>query len=297
MTDSGRPFPDAEAAVRSTFEVLRALTGLPAWYLVAARGVPALLEVDDPVFPPPVGDVWPWPHVLDPRRLGREEPLIGKGPGIAVAVAVSVRDSGGAPYAALCGVRPYPVPPGPLTGPLLPHHARVVASLLDAEGRTARAAADALLDPLTRLANRRAWEQLLEREELRCRRLDQPAGVLVVDIDGLTSVNRTDGHAAGDELLVRAATALLRSSRGTDVVARLSGDRFAILASGASEGQLSALGTRLRLRLAGARVPASVGWASRRGQRGLAETWAAADHDMLRSKRSLGRGRAATTTP
>lgn len=298
MDDRGRPFADAEAAVRSTFELLRTLTGVPAWYLVAARGVPALLQVDDPVFPPSVGDVWPWPHVLDPRELGDEpEPLVrSAGDGVAVAVAVSVRDSDGEPYAALCGVSPYPVPLEQLTGPLLPHLARVVASLLDAEGRTARAAADALLDPLTRLANRRAWQQLLEREEVRSRRLDQPAGILVVDIDGLTSVNRTDGHAAGDDLLVRAATVLLRSSRGTDVVARLSGDRFAILASGATEGQLAALGTRLRLRLAGARVPASVGWASRRGQRGLAETWAAADSDMLRSKRSLGRGRAATTS-
>jgi diguanylate cyclase (GGDEF)-like protein len=134
---------------------------------------------------------------------------------------------------------------------------------------------------------------MLEREEIRCCRQDHPAGVLVADIDGLSELNRTAGHAAGDDLLVRAATVLLRSSRGTDVVARLSGDRFAILASGATEGQMSALGTRLRLRLAGAGVPASVGWASRRGHRDLAETWSAADRDMLRSKRTFGRGRSA----
>jgi diguanylate cyclase len=221
----------------------------------------------------------------------------------ALLVALTVRDAAGEPYARMCGVAPEPLPAFPRVGEpasgllaTLRHHARIVASLLAAEGRGARAEVDALLDPLTRLANRRAWEQLLEREEASCRRHGSPAGVLVVDIDGLTVLNRANGLAAGDDLLIRAATVLLRSSRGTDVVARLSGDRFAILATGASEGQMSALGARLRLRLAGARVPASVGWASRRGHGDLTKTWEAADRDMLRSKQSLGRRRASRPT-
>jgi diguanylate cyclase (GGDEF)-like protein len=282
--DAGRPFTDVEEAVGATFAVLRELTGLPSWYLVSSRGIPAVLQADGPVN---VGDVWPWVDVVDPRGLG-PEPVVrhGGGPAGVIVVAV-VRDGDGAPYAALCGVGTRRPSAGALAA--LGHHARLVASLLESGGRTARSAADALLDPLTHLANRRAWQRLLEREEVRCRRQEHPVGVLVIDIDGLTAVNRADGFAAGDDLLVRAATVLLRSSRGTDVVARLSGDRFAILASGATEGQMSALGTRLRLRLADARVPASVGWASRRGHRDLEETWNAADRDMLRSKRTLGR--------
>ena len=304
VVDAGRPYPDVDSALGATFGVLRELTGLTSWCIVAGRGMPAVLYVDDPVFGLSAGDVWPWPALVDLRTIADTERVVRHAAegtdGAAVAVVLAVRDGEGAPCALLCGASARPVPALPRDGAPAPdlmrflgHHARVIASLLEIEGRAARAEADALLDPLTRLANLRAWRRLLEREEARCRKSDHPVGVLVVDIDGLTAVNRTDGHAAGDDLLVRAATVLLRSSRGTDVVARLSGDRFAILASGATEGQLSALGTRLRLRLAGTGVPASVGWASRRGHRDLEETWAAADRDMLRSKQSLGRGRAA----
>jgi diguanylate cyclase (GGDEF)-like protein len=303
--DAGLPYPDADAALLGTFGVLRQLTGLPAWYIVAGHGMPAVLYVDDPVFGLSTGDVWPWPALVDPRTIADTERIVRHATtqdagGPAVVAALTVRDGDGAPYAVLCGASARPLRALPRRGVpsaelmlFLGHHTRVVASLLEAEGRAARAEADALLDPLTRLANRRAWQRLLDREEARCRHSDHPVGVLVVDIDGLTAVNRTDGLAAGDDLLVRAAMVLLRSSRGTDVVARLSGDRFAILASGATEGQLSALGTRLRLRLAGTGVPASVGWASRRGHRDLEETWVSADRDMLRAKQSLGRRRPA----
>jgi diguanylate cyclase (GGDEF)-like protein len=301
--DAGLPYPDADTALRATFGILRELTGLPAWYLVAGHGMPAVLYVDDPVFGLSPGDVWPWPALVDPRTIADHERVVRHAPtrqaeGPAVLAALTVRDSAGAPYAVLCGASAQPVRALPRRGRPTPqlmlslrHHTRVIASLLEADGRAVRAETDALLDPLTRLANLRAWQRLLEREEGRCRNSDHPVGVLVVDIDGLTAVNRTEGHAAGDDLLVRAAMVLLRSSRGTDVVARLSGDRFAILASGATEGQLSALGTRLRLRLAGTGVPASVGWASRRGHRDLEDTWVSADRDMLRAKQSLGRRR------
>jgi diguanylate cyclase (GGDEF)-like protein len=306
---SGYPFPDVDHAVRAVFGMLGDLTGLRSWYLVAAHGLPVVLHVDDPVCAPVTTDVWPWPELLDPRAPTAAEPVIRHAdPGTegspVLLVALTVRDGDGVPYARMCGVAPEPLPAFPRVGEPDPRllatlrdHARVVASLLAAEGRGARAQIDALLDPLTRLANRKAWEQLLEREEARCRRHDHPAGVLVVDVDGLTALNRANGLAAGDDLLIRAATVLLRSSRGTDVVARLSGDRFAILASGASEGQMSALGARLRLRLAAARAPASVGWASRRGHRDLEETWRAADRDMLRAKQSAGRRRTARPLP
>jgi diguanylate cyclase (GGDEF)-like protein len=306
---AGLPYPDAGTALGATFEVLRELTGLPAWYLVAGHGMPAVLYVDDPVFGLNVGDVWPWPELVDMRTISDTDRVVRHADshhaaGPAVVTALTVRDAGGAPYAVLCGASAQPLRALPRRGEparqlmlVLRHHARVIASLLEADGRAARAEAGALLDPLTRLANLRAWQRLLEREEARCRQSDHPVGVLVVDIDGLTAVNRTEGHAAGDDLLVRAAMVLLRSSRGADVVARLAGDRFAILASGATEGQLAALGTRLRLRLAGTGVPASVGWSSRRGHRDLEETWVSADRDMLRAKQSLGRRRAAPPLP
>jgi diguanylate cyclase (GGDEF)-like protein/PAS domain S-box-containing protein len=81
-------------------------------------------------------------------------------------------------------------------------------------------------DQLTGLYNRRFYEAEL-------RRLDTPANlpmtIVVADINGLKLVNDSLGHAVGDELLVKAAAALARGCRSSDVVARLGGDEFVIL--------------------------------------------------------------------
>jgi diguanylate cyclase len=53
--------------------------------------------------------------------------------------------------------------------------------------------------------------------------------VITLDIDGLTHVNDTQGHAVGDALLKRCANLLRENVRGEDVCARLGGDEFAVL--------------------------------------------------------------------
>lgn len=81
-------------------------------------------------------------------------------------------------------------------------------------------------DQLTGLYNRRFYEAEL-------RRLDTPDNlpltVAVADMNGLKLVNDSLGHAVGDELLVKAAAALARGCRSSDIVARLGGDEFVIL--------------------------------------------------------------------
>jgi diguanylate cyclase (GGDEF)-like protein len=88
----------------------------------------------------------------------------------------------------------------------------------------------AFLDPLTQLANRRAWDEELSRW------LGQsgprPFCLAIADIDHFKQINDGWGHAAGDQLLVATGLALRQSLRQGDFVARLGGDEFGLLLIG-----------------------------------------------------------------
>ncbi len=142
--------------------------------------------------------------------------------------------------------------------PLVALCARLLGRLWASE----RAAAT---DHLTGLANRRAWEEALEREERRCRRFDLAAAVLAVDLDGFKAVNDRLGHTVGDEHLRRAGAAIADGVRAHDLVARWGGDEFCVLAVECDELSADCLRDRVRGRLATAGVRASVAIAIRGG--------------------------------
>lgn len=81
-------------------------------------------------------------------------------------------------------------------------------------------------DPLTGLYNRAYFQEELERLELG---RQFPVSIVVSDIDKLKCVNDNLGHAAGDDLITRAALMLKGAFRAEDVVARIGGDEFAVL--------------------------------------------------------------------
>jgi len=81
-------------------------------------------------------------------------------------------------------------------------------------------------DPLTGLYNRAYFQEEMERLE---QGRQFPVSVVVFDVDRLKYVNDSQGHAAGDELLIRAALVLKGAFRAEDVVARIGGDEFAVL--------------------------------------------------------------------
>ncbi|MEJ2083681.1 MAG: diguanylate cyclase [Acidobacteriota bacterium] len=89
----------------------------------------------------------------------------------------------------------------------------------------------ALVDHLTAIPNRRAFEEFLEREWSRGMRTKRPLTLIVADIDDFKAYNDGYGHAGGDSIL-RAVAGLFRQAarRGTDLCARLGGDEFALLA-------------------------------------------------------------------
>lgn len=159
-----------------------------------------------------------------------------------------------------------------------------------AEARAQQAEAESLVDELTGLANRRAWQRALGIEEDRTLRYGHASSVLIVDLDELKIVNDTLGHAAGDDLLKRTAGALRKASRDHDTVARLGGDEFGVLAVHCTGGQADVLSRRLSEELAAAGVRASVGVASRHPAGGLSRAWVRADAQMYALKRRHAEG-------
>lgn len=96
----------------------------------------------------------------------------------------------------------------------------------------------AMSDHLTKLANRRAWDQALENWD---------GGLLVIlDIDHFKKVNEQRGHAAGDQLLQQVAAALRKNIRDHDFLARLGGDEFGLLLDGPRTAEASQVVDRIR---------------------------------------------------
>jgi len=162
------------------------------------------------------------------------------------------------------------------------------AELKTTEGirRSEKLEADALTDELTHVYNRRGWDRLLSSEEQRCHRYGHSAAILIVDLDEMKHVNDTEGHAAGDAYIVRAASATRESVRSLDVVARLGGDEFGILSVECDRAGAEALLKRIRTALHKANVKASIGIAIRNQSFGLDGAWENADRLMYQEKRS-----------
>jgi len=141
-------------------------------------------------------------------------------------------------------------------------------------------------DSLTRIANRRAWDEALALEESRRQRHGHSYGVIVVDLDGFKQINDQQGHQAGDQVLQIAATQLGAQLRTTDLLARVGGDEFALLVFSPTPNGLEELVERLRSALATAGIQASIGAALSEERATLDQTWAKADDAMYGVKTS-----------
>ncbi len=100
-------------------------------------------------------------------------------------------------------------------------------------------------DTLTGLANRPAFEALLEQATAAAER--EPFCVMFIDLDRFKQVNDTGGHAAGDALLRDVARELSGKVRKSDTVARLGGDEFAVLLSRCPLSQAREIAEKLRV--------------------------------------------------
>ncbi len=84
-------------------------------------------------------------------------------------------------------------------------------------------------DHLTRLCNRRYFEDQLDSEMSRVRAGDGMSALVYLDLDRFKYINDTAGHDAGDKLLIEIAKLLSIKLRAKDTLARLGGDEFAII--------------------------------------------------------------------
>lgn len=121
-------------------------------------------------------------------------------------------------------------------------------------------------DAKTGLLNSEAWRSTAASALAQCRREGRPAAVLIVDVDHFKAVNDTYGHLAGDDVLARAADAILGCLRRTDVVGRFGGDEFCVLLSCGTPEEAAAAAERICARIGrlgfatpGLHVTASVG--------------------------------------
>lgn len=123
--------------------------------------------------------------------------------------------------------------------------------------REAELRRESLTDELTKLLNRRGFLAHAQERLAAALRHKRPLLLVYADVDDMKSINDELGHHAGDKALTSVARALRLTFRTSDVLGRLSGDEFAILAEGATLRDVRKIERRLRAHLAG--VSISVG--------------------------------------
>jgi diguanylate cyclase (GGDEF)-like protein len=111
-------------------------------------------------------------------------------------------------------------------------------------------------DRLTGIANRRAFDQALERAVRRARRTNEPLSLLLLDLDHFKALNDTAGHQAGDDVLRQFAGILAQAARRPDdMAARYGGEEFALILSSTDQSGALEVAERLRENLAAAEIP------------------------------------------
>ena len=106
---------------------------------------------------------------------------------------------------------------------------------------------DALVDPLTGIANRRAFLKHGTRIVHRCRLARQPVALLLLDLDHFKSVNDRYGHNVGDGVLITFCRVVEENLRPTDLFARLGGEELVCLLAGTRSLDAFAAAERVRL--------------------------------------------------
>ncbi len=101
-------------------------------------------------------------------------------------------------------------------------------------------------DSLTGVLNRRAFDEVLQREFERMRLGGTQLGLILLDLDRFKSINDTYGHSAGDQALRAISLILQRGTRPSDTLARYGGEEFVVLLRGAELAEAQAIAERLR---------------------------------------------------
>jgi diguanylate cyclase (GGDEF)-like protein len=111
-------------------------------------------------------------------------------------------------------------------------------------------------DPLTGLANRRVFDQTLDRECARLTRKGSTVSLLMLDVDHFKPLNDSEGHQRGDEYLVALGAELTRlCRRQLDLAARVGGEEFAVILSDTDEEEAEKFADSVRLAILDLKLP------------------------------------------
>ncbi len=166
-----------------------------------------------------------------------------------------------------------------------------VEALIFIHGYAEKHKADAVLDPLTGLYNRRLLRDRLLGEMSRSKRHHYPLTIVSFDLNGFKPINDQYGHAAGDLVLKHFADRLRKIIRGSDVAARTGGDEFLLILPDCQPLQVDRVLerlTRLHVMVDDKKVPYgfSVGWADYHAPESVEELLERADQELYRDKRA-----------
>jgi diguanylate cyclase (GGDEF)-like protein len=125
-----------------------------------------------------------------------------------------------------------------------------VAATLDAAFSLQRERLSAATDPLTRILNRRGFEERLDLALLEAQEQRLPVSLLVIDCDDFKEINDRAGHEFGDALLREVADILVGALPEGAEAARIGGDEFVVMLPHAGADAAEALGGQIRTRLA-----------------------------------------------
>jgi len=312
-------FSNFETASQRVLTFLHEQLGFQLWMITRTQGNDwIVLSACDHGYGVKSGDVFQWsdsfcyqmvqgfgPNIAPSSQAipAYAKAPIGRQVPIGAYIGLPLYCPNGTLFGTLCAIDPQPQSHRLHTEKtMLELVASLLASLLHQELQAQenlrlreKAQAEAQLDGLTDLYNRRGWNDLLHAEEKRCLRYGLTACVLVIDLDNLKQVNDTLGHGAGDRLLQRAAHVIKSNVRLCDVVARLGGDEFAVMLVETFPEESEAVVQRIQHHLIKANILASIGWAMRSPTTTLKDALEQADRFMYARKRMAKAARSAST--
>lgn len=166
-----------------------------------------------------------------------------------------------------------------------------------------RLRAEADLDSLTGLANRRRFRISLNHELERWRRYGVPCALLLLDIDLMKGINDKHGHTTGDLVLSYVADTLNEFSRDNDTAARVGGEEFTLLLAGASAEKAHGVAERLRTAISASpvegvgTVTVSIGVAACPAHANSERSLYAASDRALYAAKNSGRNRVEVAPP
>lgn len=258
LSESLQQAQSQEELVRPLLEMLEQVTQLESTYLTTIDFDRALQHVlyarNTQKMQIPEGLTVPWNDTLCQRALteGRMftsnvqdcwgDSEAAQALGIRTYVSAPIKLSDGSVYGTLCAASAHQATLAPQVEAVLQLFAKLISQhvererlMLQLQERNAQLTQLALTDPLTQLPNRAALLEELQRLLARAMRSDSQVLVAYVDLDGFKQVNDVHGHAVGDQLLQTLAQRLQSEMRASDMVARMGGDEFVMVAPGPAQ--------------------------------------------------------------